>query len=128
MSGLKRWQKNRTFAEALVCALRGIRTVLEIETNAKLQVIAFAIVLIASFLFRISRGEFLLIVIVSTFVFALELVNTAFEHVFDILHPEYHLSVRRAKDILAGAVLIGALGAVFVGAIIFLPRILGGIL
>ncbi len=48
-------------------------------------------------------------------VLALELVNTALEHLADHLHPDDHPAIRMAKDCAAGAVLIAAAAAVVIG-------------
>lgn len=42
-------------------------------------------------------------------VLSFELVNTAMEHMLDLLHPQKHESARIAKDCAAGAVLLMAL-------------------
>lgn len=49
-------------------------------------------------------------------VLALELLNTALEHVIDHLHPEQHPMMKVAKDCAAGAVLMAALTAVAIFA------------
>jgi diacylglycerol kinase (ATP) len=56
------------------------------------------------------------------------MLNTAFEHLVNLHHPERSEKARAAKDIAAGAVLITALGAAVIGYIVLLPyfkRILG---
>jgi diacylglycerol kinase (ATP) len=52
-----------------------------------------------------------------------EAMNTAFEHLCDVVSPEFHASVKTSKDIAAGAVLICATGAATLGVSIFLPYI-----
>jgi diacylglycerol kinase len=41
---------------------------------------------------------------------------------------EFHRPTKIAKDVAAGMVLVGAMGAVIVGAVIFLPYIISAIL
>lgn len=50
-------------------------------------------------------------------------MNTAFEYVCDVVSPEFHVSVARAKDIAAGAVLICAGGSALIGVLTFWPYI-----
>ena len=50
-------------------------------------------------------------------------MNTAFEHICDVVSPGNNESVRIAKDVAAGAVLISAIGAVILGALIMMPYI-----
>lgn len=42
----------------------------------------------------------------------------------DVASPQFHPLAAKAKDVAAGAVLISALGALVIGLIIFLPRLL----
>ena len=51
----------------------------------------------------------------------LGICHPAFEFVCDVVSPEFHGSVERAKDIAAGAVLICAGGAVVIGVLTFGP-------
>ena len=50
-----------------------------------------------------------------------EFINTAFEAVIDMMMPEPNDLAKIAKDVSAGAVLIGASGAVIIGLLIFGP-------
>jgi diacylglycerol kinase (ATP) len=54
-------------------------------------------------------------------VWVAETTNTAFEYVCDVVSPEFHVSLEKAKDIAAGAVLICAGGAVALGLLTFWP-------
>ena len=81
------------------------------------------VVTAAGWYFQITRQEWLALVLAMTLVLALEAVNTAIEYLTDLVSPEYHPLAGKAKDVAAAAVLIAAIGAVVVGAIVFLPRI-----
>ena len=50
-----------------------------------------------------------------------EAMNTAFEHLCDVVSPDFHASVQKSKDIAAGAVLICAIAAVSIGVMVFAP-------
>ena len=52
-----------------------------------------------------------------------EAMNTAFEYLCDIVSPEFNVSVKRAKDIAAGAVLLTAIVAFILGILIFWPYV-----
>jgi len=54
-------------------------------------------------------------------VLVVELVNSMFERVVDILKPRIHPYAQLIKDITAAAVLLASVGAVIVGIIIFWP-------
>ncbi|WP_421919047.1 diacylglycerol kinase family protein [Marinifilum sp.] len=53
----------------------------------------------------------------------LTLFNTAIENICDFIHPDYHDKIKKIKDISAAAVLIGAITALLVGLLIFLPKL-----
>ena len=55
-------------------------------------------------------------------VIGLELVNTSIEALVDRVSPEHSELARVAKDTAAGAVLVGALTAMAVGACVFAPH------
>ena len=73
----------------------------------------------------ITATEWLWLLSAITLVWFAETMNTAFEYLCDVVQPEFHSSVGRAKDIAAGAVLITAIYAVAVGALVLLPALLG---
>ena len=53
-------------------------------------------------------------------ILAAELFNTALEHLVDVLHPDLHPMIGRAKDCAAGAVLVLSIGALGVfGALVY---------
>ncbi|GAF81451.1 unnamed protein product, partial [marine sediment metagenome] len=54
---------------------------------------------------------------------AIEIINTAIEKMFDLLHPDDHDVIRGIKDAMAGAVLISSIIALVVALLIFLPHI-----
>ena len=49
-------------------------------------------------------------------------MNTAIETLTDLASPAYHPLAGKAKDVAAGAVLLAALGALVVGALVFVPH------
>jgi len=50
-----------------------------------------------------------------------ELLNTAAETLVDLVSPEYHPLAKRAKDMMAGAVLVMAITSVVVGLCVLGP-------
>ncbi len=104
-------------------AIRGLKVLALAERNFKIElglaVLAFAL----AFFFQIESWEWGMIVLAVSLVFLSELLNTAIEKTLDLLHPEKHEKVRDIKDLSAGAVLLTAIFALFVGLIIFLPKL-----
>ncbi len=72
-------------------------------------------------LWRVSADDWRWLVVAITLVLVAELLNTAFEHLCDVVQPELHASVKAAKDVAAGAVLVASIGAAVIGALIFWP-------
>jgi len=54
-------------------------------------------------------------------VWVTEALNTALEHLADVVSPEANPLVGAAKDAAAGAVLLAAIASVAIGAIVFAP-------
>ena len=104
-------------------AFCGILTSFVIGRNIKVHYIAALAAILGGLYFGISKVEFLIILLVSTQVICLEMVNTAIERTVDLVTSEYHLYAKIAKDIAAGAVLVAAIFATIIGGIIFLPYI-----
>jgi len=65
-----------------------------------------------------------IIVLTAAVVFAAELFNTAVEVVVDLVSPLEHPLAKTSKDVAAGAVLLSALAAVFVGILVLGPPLL----
>lgn len=64
-----------------------------------------------------------MVVLCIALVISLEALNTAIEHLTDLVSPDYHPLAGKAKDVAAAAVLIAAMGAAVAGGLIFLPKI-----
>lgn len=106
-------------------AWKGIKYLFHTQPNARVHFLILFLVVIAGFLFKISRYEWLAVLMISVVVFTAEGFNTALEILGDeIADGKWKNLVGRAKDVSAGAVLIAALFAVIVGLIIFVPYIL----
>jgi diacylglycerol kinase (ATP) len=90
----------------------------------KIHLVATVLVISAGLFFGLNTVEWLLIILTVTMVWAAEILNSSLEEVVDLVSPEYDVRAGRAKNMSAGAVLVTALGAVFVGIMIFGPRII----
>lgn len=102
-------------------AFEGLVAALKEEPNLKFHLLAGILVLFLSFFLKISKQDFITIIIVIGFVIAIELTNTAIEAIVDTFTDKQHPGAKLAKDISAGAVLVSALTSIIVGFVIFLP-------
>lgn len=104
-------------------AVRGVIFLLKSEQNARVHAIITITVGVLAYILGVSRLEAAILFMAVILVFAIEIINTAIEKVFDVCHPEDHAVIRGAKDAMAGAVLISAIIATVVAILIFLPYI-----
>jgi diacylglycerol kinase len=110
----------RSFGHAFAGIGHGLRT----QANMRIHFLAAAGVIAAGLLLQISPSEWAILVVTIMIVMSAELFNTAIEAMVDRVGREPHPLSKVAKDTAAGAVLIGAIGSVIVGLLIFGPRLL----
>jgi len=98
-------------------AWNGIRHAWATQANFRIQV-GIGIVVIGVMAGLGASWTILAVVVLTcVFVLALEVLNTALEALVDLASPGLHPLAKAAKDAAAGAVLIGALGALAVAAL-----------
>lgn len=102
-------------------AFEGLVFAFKKEPNLKLHVFIGVVVLFLSLLLKISKSDFLIIILTIGFVITIELTNTAIETVVDEFTNKEHPGAKLAKDISAGAVLAAAVTAAITGLLVFLP-------
>lgn len=119
----KKW-KNLTVYASLEFAVTGIITAFREERNLRKHAVSAIVAIIFGLIFRISRMEWLFLLLAIFLVIFAEIVNSAIENVVD-LASDYHFSMlaKNAKDMAAGAVLFISGYAVLVGLFIFAPKI-----
>ncbi len=118
MSSIKRIFKSFHYAWS------GLSKIFWEERNFRIDLIIAVIVLFLSIFLQIKVWEFIIIVLIVSFVLVLEILNTIFERFTDLLKPRIHEYVKDIKDMTASAVLIGAIASVIIGLLIFLPYFL----
>ena len=114
----------KKFSRSISHAVRGFRCVFK-EQNFRIQ-IAFSIIVIFLILFfglRVWETAALVMMIILLLV--LEIINSIFERIVDILEPRVHPYAKTIKDMMAAAVLTASVGAAFVGIVIFWPYFKG---
>ena len=114
----------RKFLKSFGYAFRGIGEVFCREQNFKVHTIAAISALLLGWFFHISPWEWCFLAVVIALVMATEMANTAMEKLCDVTHPEHNETIRVVKDVSAGMVLVCAIGALAIGLIIFLPKVI----
>ena len=104
-------------------AFQGLRFAWLTQRHLRIHAALALLALGAGVALGISPAEWAALAATATLVSALELLNTVVEVVVDMVTAEFHPQAKVAKDVAAAAVLVAAMGAVVVGAAIFVPRI-----
>lgn len=104
-------------------AFSGLRILLKEEHNARIHLVIALCVVIASIVFDLSTYEWIAVIFSIGFVFALEIINSAIENIADFISPDRHEMIKKVKDLSAAGVLVGAITALTIGLIVFLPKI-----
>jgi len=79
------------------------------------------LIIISMFVLSLPLREKIIVIFLIVLILTLELINSQIEKILDILQPNHDPRVKIIKDISAAAVLIGCLGAIIIGILIFLP-------
>jgi len=106
-------------------ALNGLRILIREEHNARIHLFVSVCVVIAGVVLNISAMEWIAVVFAIGLVFSLEAMNSSIENLADFVSAEKHNWIKKIKDLSAAGVLIGAIAAVVIGLIVFIPKILG---
>lgn len=117
-------QKIKARINAFAYAFKGIATCFSSELHFRWHCYAALITLLLGLLFSISLHEWMIVFVCIGMVLAAELLNSAVEHLCDVVHPEYHPAIKKIKDMAAGAVLVLALCSIAVALCIFLPKVI----
>lgn len=104
-------------------AFKGIATFFKEEAHPKIHVLAIFVISLMGYWLALSGTEWCLILICFAIVVVAEAFNSALERLVDLASPEYHPLAGKAKDIAAGAVLLGVILCGIVWGIIFIPKL-----
>jgi len=100
-------------------ALQGLITAIRTEDNMKIHLLAAVLVILWGLYAQIPLWKWAVLFPTIALVIICEMINTAIETSIDLIKDSYHPLAKQAKDIAAGAVLVAAIMAVFVGVVIF---------
>lgn len=105
-------------------AFEGMRTLVRDEHNARIHLAATVAAVALGLVFGISRWEWCAVALCIGAVLMAEAMNSAVEALADLVSPEFHPLVKKAKDVAAAGVLFMALASVAVGLIVFIPHLI----
>lgn len=110
--------------KSFIYAFRGLKSVWKSEQNFRFHLSAAVLVLIIAIVLRIEKTDFIIVILLIGLVLILELINTIFEKLIDILKPRIHEYSKEIKNISSAVVLLAAFISVVIGIIIFYPYII----
>jgi undecaprenol kinase/diacylglycerol kinase (ATP) len=114
----------RYFIRSLRYALNGFWLFFRRERNGQIQGVVALLVITAGFVFGLSRGEWMALLLCTGLVISLEMLNSAIERICNMYTTDFHPAIKIIKDIAAAAVLWSALMSLVVGLLIFVPYLI----
>jgi len=105
-------------------AIRGLKTIVINERNFRIQLAVGSLFIAAGLIFRFDHSEWIATCFFVTLVLISEAFNSVIEAICDCISLEYRDTIRYAKDVSAGAVLLSSIAAVFGGVVIMYPHLL----
>ena len=108
----------RRLQKSIHDAIRGLVSLWQHEQNFRLEIVVGTFFLFLSLILPMTNAARAEIMLLSTMVIVLEAINSAMEHLLDLLKPRLHDQVKLIKDIMAGTVLLASIGAAVAGAFI----------
>ena len=98
--------KNKTFLKSVYCAIEGLIFAVRTEKNYKYYLcIDIIFFLLDFFVFKVDKATWFAFIITSSGVYAMECINTAIEHIADLISNEVHPEIKVIKDMAAAGVL-----------------------
>lgn len=117
--------KNRALKKSFTYAFRGIYKALQTESNMRRHLASAVIACTMAFVLSFNITEWAILTLAIFSVMIAELLNTAVEYTIDMTCGDKYTTIGEyAKDIAAGATLLAAIGAVIIGLLLYLPKII----
>ncbi len=102
-------------------AIEGVWYALTNDQNVRILLVATIVVLILGWYLGLDGLKIWVITVMALIVLFAEMVNTAIEHMVNLITKEHSKEAKIAKDVSAGMVLFTVMAAVIIGIFIFLP-------
>lgn len=106
-------------------AFAGLFWAVKTQPNFRVHMVISLIVISMSVYFQITAVEKIILLFTILLGLSGEMINTALESMTDLITKEWRQEAKIAKDVAAGMMLLIAMGAVVIGAVIFLPYVRG---
>ncbi len=111
----------RKLAHSFMHAGKGLGHVFRSEQNFRIQLLVSFFVFLLSIMLPLQTWQRIVVALLILLVLLVEILNTIFEYLSDLLKPRFNHYVGIVKDVMAGAVLLTSVAAVIIGLMIFYP-------
>lgn len=106
------------------CAFRGWQIGSFSQTSFGVHYVAAVLVIALAAFLQCDTWEWGLLILCISSVWMAELLNSAVEALARSISQEYNAHIRDALDIASGAVLVTSIGALSIGCLVFIPKLL----
>lgn len=73
---------------------------------------------------KMSYIEWIVIILIGTFLITIEIINTAIENIVDLIHFKYGFTAKKVKNIASAASLVMNLGSIVSFCVLFIPKLI----
>lgn len=105
-------------------SFNGLKSAYQSEQSMYIHLICTIILLLFSFVLKISMMQWLIIIAIIGLTLVIELINTAIESTVDLVTKEFHPLAKVAKDTASAAEFILTLTSAIISLMIFIPKIM----
>lgn len=118
-------KEHPTFLKSFSFAIKGFVFCLRTERNIKVMLGVFTLSSLGALILNFDWVRWVVLLVCSGIILAIELLNTALETIVDLVCPEQNVLAGRAKDIAAAAVFTMSVLVAIIGVILFVTKLLG---
>lgn len=113
----------RRLIDSFRYAFEGVWFALTNDQNVQILLFATFVELVIGRLLGLNGMQLWILSVMALIVLFAEMVNTAVEHMVNLITKEHSKDAKIAKDVSAGMVLFTVFAAIIVGLFIFLPQL-----
>lgn len=114
----------KRFLNSFKFSFEGLAYAYTHEQSMIIHFLVTILVVVLGIVFKITKLEWLFVLLFIGLIFAIELINTSIEAAVDLISPKIHPLAKIAKDTASAAVFALSVIAFIGGMVIFLPKVL----
>ena len=121
---MSEFSRHRSWPRKFHAAFVGVKLGVRGQSSFFVHFFFATVVIVAALVLRVSTAEWCLLVLAMTGVLAAEMFNSALEWLARAITDREDTRIAGALDIGSAAVLVAAMGAVVIGLLVFVPRLM----